>query len=619
MVLLWPERESESARRLLNQAVHAIRQALGPEALVSLGEELQLDTSLVACDVVEFEAALAAGEPERAATLYGGPLLDGFFLDEAPEFERWVERERERLAATYARALETLAGVAERAGDPAEASARWQARAALDPYDSRVALRVMRALEAAGNRAGAIQHALQHQQLLRRDLETEPDREVLVLMDRLRREPAASPEPAVLAAAPTPPSGSGRVEPVPSQALVPRPAGRSRVLTWSSLALLILLLVAGAVRLASRTREGSPRPASGAEVSSPPIDEIARAVARELDRRERGDTGSRVPPEQRTRSLAAYELVLRGQDPVLIRSDSGARRGLEYFRRAVALDSTYAEAWVGLARLSLRAATPRDRPRALMDAERAARRALVLDDSLAEAHALLGVYHAMRQDFGTAEDQLRRALALEPNKARIHEWYTALLLMTGRREEALAEARHAAELDPLSPTASAELARALAANGRCDDALTTLDRLKTVEPQPLRVAGIAARCYARLDRWPEAIAVLRAQVAQDSGATLALLGYMIGRVGGQEEARAIQARLKARWQAGSGETTTLAFVPAALGDRDEAFAWLERARVDGSLLFIPGLRVEWSEPPFDVLQDDPRLARLRERLGLQKR
>ena len=116
MAWLWPESDTEHARRLLNQAVHVLRRTLGGEAILSLGEELQLNTALVACDVIAFEEAVSAGNLERSVGLYAGPFLDGFFLNEAPEFEQWTGRERDRLSAVYARALE---GLAERALPPA--------------------------------------------------------------------------------------------------------------------------------------------------------------------------------------------------------------------------------------------------------------------------------------------------------------------------------------------------------------------------------------------------------------------------------------------------------------------------------------------------------------------
>jgi DNA-binding SARP family transcriptional activator/TolB-like protein len=188
---LWPERDSENARKLLNQAVHAVRRALGPGAILSAGDELRLGSSMVHCDVVAFEAALAAGDLERAVGLYSGPFLDGFHLGSAPEFEHWVERERQRLAGAYARALERLAEGAEARDDAASAVEWWKARAAHDPYDSRVAYELMRAQVAAGNPAGALQQAALHSRLLDEELGTEPGPEVLDLAERLRDDPAA--------------------------------------------------------------------------------------------------------------------------------------------------------------------------------------------------------------------------------------------------------------------------------------------------------------------------------------------------------------------------------------------------------------------------------------------
>jgi hypothetical protein len=98
-----------------------------------------------------------------------------------------------------------------------------------------------------------------------------------------------------------------------------------------------------------------------------------------------------------------------------------------------------------------------------------------------------------------------------------------------------------------------------------------------------------------------------------------LLGYMLARAGERGEALAIQERLTGRWRQGLIGAFDLACVPAALGDRDRAFAWLDRAYEDGSLGYPSGWRVGLEGPPFDVLRDDPRMGRLRARLGLQNR
>jgi len=183
---LWPERDGEHARNLLNQGVHALRRAIGEAGIISVQNELRLDPTAVACDVVAFEDAIAAGELEQAIGLYAGPFLDGFHLPGAPGFEQWADGERDRLRRLYTRSLESLAQAAEDRGEWPSAVERWRGLVSEEPYDARVTLRLMRALEGAGDRAGALRQARLHTLLLEQEFGAGPDPDVAALVDRLR-------------------------------------------------------------------------------------------------------------------------------------------------------------------------------------------------------------------------------------------------------------------------------------------------------------------------------------------------------------------------------------------------------------------------------------------------
>jgi TolB-like protein/DNA-binding SARP family transcriptional activator/tetratricopeptide (TPR) repeat protein len=256
--LLWPDLDGERARHLLSSSVYELRRALGEQVIVAVGDDLAIDPSAVDCDVGAFRGAISRRDWRAAVELYGGPFLDGFFVANALEFERWVERERDSLARQYAGALEALAGERERDGDPRGAVEAWRRLAVHDPYDSGTALRLMRALAAAGDRLAAVRHAGVHGTLLREEHGMEPSAEIAQLAERLRRE-GAGPTPAPAGAgvagdAPEPagarepgaipPGAAGHAHPVPRAAAARRPRGSRRRPVLASL--LAMLLITGA-------------------------------------------------------------------------------------------------------------------------------------------------------------------------------------------------------------------------------------------------------------------------------------------------------------------------------------------------------------------------------------
>src|SRR5436309_10634299 len=196
---LWPEADAEHARGLLKQACYALLRDLDEPDLLLGTTQLRLNADVITSDVQAFEAALERGDAAQAAEFYAGPFLDGFYLSDSVEFERWVEAERQRLKQRAGEALETLATQATARGDQNAAVNWWRGRAALEPLNSRVAVGLMTALAAAGDRAGALQYARMHDALLRDDLDAVPEAAVVELTARLREEsaPATSPVPPV--------------------------------------------------------------------------------------------------------------------------------------------------------------------------------------------------------------------------------------------------------------------------------------------------------------------------------------------------------------------------------------------------------------------------------------
>lgn len=198
---LWPDADAAKASHRLTQLLYALRRDLDADGLFLGSSEVRLNPDLMSSDVREFTLARQSGELERAVALYGGPFLDGFFLSAAPEFEHWMENERAGYARECAEALETLAAEAGAHGDHRRAAAWWQRLAEQDPLSSRVTVHLMSALAAGGSRADAIEQARAYQEIIRRELDADPNPAVLALADQLRRRPPgaaaeAGPRPA---------------------------------------------------------------------------------------------------------------------------------------------------------------------------------------------------------------------------------------------------------------------------------------------------------------------------------------------------------------------------------------------------------------------------------------
>jgi DNA-binding SARP family transcriptional activator len=183
--VLWPESETERARHALSQTIYSLRKDLRMDVVLST-PDLRLDTTLISSDVAELRAAVRASDWRTAAALYVGPFLEGFYLADAPEFERWVESERASLAADAVRAIEQLAKDDMASGRKAEAAEGYRHLTRLDPVNPRFAIAYMEAMATIGNRTEALAHGKAYTELVRREFDAAPDRDVQRLINRLR-------------------------------------------------------------------------------------------------------------------------------------------------------------------------------------------------------------------------------------------------------------------------------------------------------------------------------------------------------------------------------------------------------------------------------------------------
>ncbi len=265
---LWPDADSERGRALLSDSIYHVNHAVDADALVAIGDELRLDAARLPSDAWEFLEALERRDWERAVELHAEPFLDGFYLPGADELERWVDAQRQTFARERARALEALGDSAERAGDHPGAVRWWRLLAAHDPFSSRVALRLMRALDRSGDPAAALRHARVHSVMLKQELQLEPDADLLAFVAELRNRSRAVVAPPATPAIPDGdaelPSAMGVLAPEPLET-GPRPvvveapgAGWPRSHGSVTVAAATVLLVLAAVGVRVLMHTGTP-------------------------------------------------------------------------------------------------------------------------------------------------------------------------------------------------------------------------------------------------------------------------------------------------------------------------------------------------------------------------
>jgi len=343
---------------------------------------------------------------------------------------------------------------------------------------------------------------------------------------------------------------------------------------------------------------------------------IAREVTEKLRLRLSGDEQRQLTKSDTT-SAEAYQFYLRGRYYWNKRSAEGIRKAIEQFQQAIDGDPNYALAYVGLADCYLQLEQYAGVPASeiVPKARAAAERALQLDDSLAEAHASSASIYQKQWRWAEAEEEIKRAISLNPNYPSAHHWYAYYFYIMRQFDDAMREIKRAHELDPLSPVISENVANVYLLKNDLNLAVEQCQRTIELDPSFADAHYILGFAYLKQGRNEEATAEFQkaVELSHRAGTYLGNLGYCYAVTGKRAEALAILKELEEKYTKGESTGQFLAGVYAGLGDKDQAFAWLERdfQQHSGQL---PTLT--W-RLHFEGLRADPRYADLVRRMGLK--
>lgn len=343
-------------------------------------------------------------------------------------------------------------------------------------------------------------------------------------------------------------------------------------------------------------------------------DEISRAVVRSLQVTLAGSTEGPLVP--RTVSSEAHDLYLKGRYFFGRRAEPGMlQRSVSYFQAATRVDSLYAAAYSGLSdAYSVLSIWAYMRPReGFPRAKAAARRALQLDSTIAEAHTSLGIVSVFYDwDWPTAERELRRAIALDPQYAQaylFHAWY---FVSRDSAAEAVMEVQHALDLDPLSAILATRAGTMLLFARRYDDATAQLHKALELDSTNALAHAELAKAAVLQGRCRDALAAIRRIPAAFPNVEGGVAGYAYASCGNHARARQIVADWERRGRHEYVHPSRIAQVYAVLADTENTLAWLGRAVRERDPYAPFALN---ADPLFDWLRGDLRFARLLQNAG----
>jgi len=347
-------------------------------------------------------------------------------------------------------------------------------------------------------------------------------------------------------------------------------------------------------------------------------DEISLAIVDKLKVELLGEEKEALV-KRHTDNLKAYHLYLKGRYFWNRRFEGGLQKAIEYFQQAIDKDPLYALAYSGMADcynlLGLYGFFPPKEVYAR--AKTAAKKALEIDDNLAEAQSSLGFIGTFFDwDWPAAEIEFKRAIDLNPNYATAHEWYALYLAIMGRFDEAIAEVKRAQELDPLSIIINAIAGLIFYLARRYDEAIEHYRKTFEMDPNFSMAYLYQGAAYADRDMWEEAVEAWKKLVTLSGGSQFAVgyLGFGYAMSGQKDEALKMIDRLNNLSNERYVSPFSRALIYMGLGEKDQAFEYLEKAYVERES-FMAFFKV-WSF--FDSFRSDPRFKALLKKMGLEK-
>ncbi len=338
--------------------------------------------------------------------------------------------------------------------------------------------------------------------------------------------------------------------------------------------------------------------------------EIVTEIVSKLQLKLSGESEKRLAKKY-TDNNEAYQLYLQGRFHWNKRTRESLTQAVEFFNQAVAKDPKFALAYSGLAESyvlfpNYSVAPPLE---VMPKAKAAALRAIELDDSLAQTHVALGIYYSLfAWNLPAAEKEFRRAIELDPNYATAHQQYAIeCLSIMGRFDEAIAAGKRAEELDPFSLIIGADLGNVLTNARRYDEAIAQMKKVIALDENFTVGHWYLGRAYHANGQYAEAVAAYRKALSLNETSFIkAMLIISLAKTGERGEAVKLLGELQEESVRRYVSKSALAIAYAAIGEKDKAFAYMEKEIAERSSR-VPTLKVNST---WDGLRDDPRFAEL---------